>query len=307
MQNVRRRGLLAGLAGGLVGSTVIAAGKKPKGDDTDHTTVRVKVSDRVADAERCRLPRATLDAAGLEPGRQVRLSYEGAPAVFTVDVADGKFGAVAPGGRDRLGAHGGSFRVGTDPTVVDPDLDEATAADEGGFLERRVDAGTAETVALAPHGGDVELNTDAQACGIADRLGATAWYCAGWWPGGGAFDRWHVTSTAIHPASFPALDGLTDRTFRRAVSFHGWSESHVAVGGAAPVAVREAVRDAVADALDGFEVRLARDRARDGSSPANVVNWMASDGGVQIEQPYDVREDHADAVADAVAAAIRSR
>jgi phage replication-related protein YjqB (UPF0714/DUF867 family) len=268
--------------------------------------VRAKVTDGVDDVERCRLPEAALDATGVAAGQQVRLDHDGDPAVFTVEAADGKFAAVASGGRDRLGANGDSFRVEVDPVVVDPELDEATAAEAGGFLERCRTAGSTSVVALAPHGGHVEYGTDAQARRFADRLGATAWYCAGWWPGGGAFDRWHVTSTALHPASFPELDSLADRSFDRAVSFHGWTESYLAVGGGAPPSLREAVRDAVADVV-GVDVRLAADPARAGTSPENVVNWLPAGGGVQLEQPHEVREERAEAVADAVAGVFEDR
>jgi phage replication-related protein YjqB (UPF0714/DUF867 family) len=201
--------------------------------------------------------------------------------------------------------------VEVDPTVVDPSLDESTAAREGGFLERCIDAGTepeaATVVALAPHGGYIEYGTDLQARRVAERLGATAWYCAGWWPSGGAFDRWHVTSTDIHPASFPELRALADRELAHAVSLPGWTESHVAVGGRAPRERREAVRDAVADAVAGLEVRLAEDDARDGSSPDNVVNWLASGDGIQLEQPLAAREEYGTAIADAVADALPDR
>lgn len=114
-----RRAVLAGIAGVALGTTGTTAGEKPK-DESDDPTVRVKVTDGVDDAERCRLPRTTLVATGVEPGQQVRLYSDGDPALFTVDVAEGKFGALGPGGRDRLGATGGSFRLEADPTVVQP-------------------------------------------------------------------------------------------------------------------------------------------------------------------------------------------
>lgn len=57
----------------------------------DDTTVRTKVSDAVSDPEYCHLPAATLAAVDIEPGQQVRLRYDGAPAVFTVGEASEKF------------------------------------------------------------------------------------------------------------------------------------------------------------------------------------------------------------------------
>lgn len=302
MHHIRRRTVLSGLAGLSLGSGATLVSGKPDRGNSDDTSVRMKVSDKLSEAEQCRLPQSTVDAIGVEPGQQTRLLFDGKPAVFTVTVSDDKFGYVSSGGRDRLGAKGGSFRVDVDSTVVHPTLDEETAAEEGGFVERLTDPGAAELVALAPHGGYIEWGTDSQADRIADRLGATAWYSAGWWPGGGAYRRWHVTSTDIHPLSFPELNTIADRGFEYAVSFHGWSESHVAIGGAAPQELREAVRDAIASVIDA-DVRLASDGGRDGDSPDNIVNWMTDSGsdGVQIEQPWSVRDKQSRAVADAVA------
>lgn len=303
MRQTGRRTVLSGLASVTLGTGLgTASGKPDNSSNSDSTNVRIKISDNVSDAERCRLPQSTLDAVGVEPEHQVRLVYDGAPAVFTAAASDDKFGYINSGGRDRLEASGGSFRVDTDSTVVNPTLDEETAAEEGGFLERLTDPGTAELIALAPHGGYIEWRTDSQAKRVSERLESVSWYSAGWWPGGGAFRRWHVTSTDIQPASFPALDEISNRGFEHAVSFNGWSESHVAVGGAAPDGLREAVRDAIATVVES-DVRLASDNTRDGDSPENIVNWLTESGsdGVQIEQPWSVRDEKHAEVADAVA------
>ncbi|NIC01008.1 poly-gamma-glutamate hydrolase family protein [Halobacterium sp. R2-5] len=303
MHEFSRRTVLSGVASIALGTGVGAANGKPgRGRDKNGSGVRIKTTDDVSDIERCRLPRSTMDAVGVEPGHQIRLVYDGASAVFTASVSDDKFGYVNSGGRDRLGASGGSFCVDTDSNVVNPTLDVGTAAEDGGFLERLTDPGTAELVALAPHGGYIEWGTDSQAKRISEQLDSVSWYGAGWWPGGGAYRRWHITSTDIHPASFPALDEISNRGFEYAVSFHGWSESHVGVGGAAPAELREAVRDAIAPVVDS-DVRLASDGGRDGDSPENIVNWMteSGSGGVQIEQPWSVRDEKHLEVADAVA------
>lgn len=303
MPQFDRRTVLTGIVGVAVGTGIgTATGKVDNSPNNDSTDVRMKISDDVSDSEYCRLPQATLDAVGVESGHQIRLIYDGAPAVFTVIISDDKFGYVNAGGHDRLGATGGSFRVDVDSTVINPTLDEETAAEEGGFLERLSDPGTAELVALAPHGGYIEWGTDLQAERVSDQLESVSWYGAGWWPGGGAFRRWHITSTAIHPASFSALDEISNRGFEHAVSFHGWSEEHVAIGGAASEELREAVRDAIAPVVEP-DVRLVSDEARDGDSPGNIVNWMteSGNGGVQIEQPWSVREEKHLEVADAIA------
>lgn len=262
------------------------------------TRVTVGVDEAVAGREYCRLPRSVRESVGVDPGAQVRLWHGDVPALYTV--ADGSDPAVTPAGRDRLGADGASFAARVDPHVVHPDLEYEAARETGEFVER-VHEGDDDLVALAPHGGHVEPGTDAQARRLAER-GATAWYCAGWWPGGGAFDRWHVTSNDTSPDSFPGLAALADRPFDRAVSFHGWTRDGVGVGGGAPRAVRERVRDAVDAAVDASAF-LVTGAAYRGDDPGNVVNRLA-EAGVQLEQGIDVREAAWAAVADAVADAL---
>jgi len=286
---------------------MVASGKPDRGG-SDETTVRMKVSDRVADDEQCFLPRSTLNAVGVELGAQIRLICDGSPAVFTTAVSDDKFGYLSAGGQDRLGAKGGSFKTDVSGMVVNPTLDEETAAAEGGFFEHLVDTGSTDLVALAPHGGYIEWGTDKQVARVSEQLGSSGWYSSGWWPGGGAYSRWHITSTDIDPSSFPELATITDRGFDHAVSFHGWSESHIAIGGAAPTTLREDVRDAIADVAD-CAVRLSATESLDGDSPENIVNWITESGtdGVQIEQPWSVRDNYPLVVADAVADVFANR
>ena len=71
------------------------------------------------------------------------------------------------------------------------------------------------------HGGQIEPYTDRQAERVAERLldkGMSSWRCKGWKQGGGAHERWHITSTDIHPASFPKLDRVIPRDFGYAAS-----------------------------------------------------------------------------------------
>lgn len=262
------------------------------------TQCTVRVDETVAGREYCRLPRLTRDAVGVSVGAQVRLWHDEVPALFTV--RDGG-PAVTPAGRDRLEANGESFGALVDPQVVHPDYDYETARDVGEFVESHL-AGGDTLAALAPHGGHIEVGTDAQARRLAE-CGATAWYCAGWWPGGGAFDRWHVTSNDTDPRSFPGLAAIADQEFDRAVSFHGWTGEGVGVGGGASLAIRERVRDAVEEAIDA-PVSLVTGTTYRGDDPANIVNRLAREG-VQLEQGINVRTESWTAVADAVVDALR--
>lgn len=263
--------------------------------------VDVRVDASVHDRETLRLPHHHRESVGVDVGAQLRLVTATGPALFTVREADGPEPVVSPAGRDRTGATGERFTARLDPQVVHPSLDRDAASEAGEFVEGAREGDDA-LVALAPHGGHIEYGTDAQARRLADR-GATAWWCAGWWPDGGAFDRWHVTSNETDPASFPALERVARRRYDRAVSFHGWVEDGVGVGGGAPRAVRESIRDAVAAVVDEPVVLVEEGDYR-GDDPGNVVNRLA-DAGVQLEQSLDVRRVHGAAVADAVADALR--
>ena len=248
--------------------------------------------------EHCRLPAAVLAWAGAEVGHQVRLR-RGRECVLSTVVDTDDRAVVAPVVEEMLDGVGPLRVAGEAPTP-------RVSLPAGRFVERVAEGGP--VVAVAPHGGDVEPQTDAQARRVG-RRGAAVWACNGWWPGGRAFDRWHVTSGDIHPGSFPALDGLLGegsgkrRTFDAAVSFHGWRWDGVGVGGGAPRATRQRVVEAIERVLPA-DVPVERIDEGDyvGDSPENIVNWLTADGasGVQIEQSTRVRWRHGSAVADAV-------
>ena len=255
--------------------------------------------------EHCRLPAAVLAWAGSDVGQQVRLR-RGRECVLATVVGTHDRAVVSPTMAEMLDGVGPIRVAGEAPTP-------RTSVAAGRFVERAAEGGSA--IAVAPHGGNVEPHTDAQARRFG-RRGAAVWACNGWWPGGRAFDRWHVTSADIHPASFPALDALLGDgsgkrgEFESAVSFHGWRADGVGVGGGASRAVRQRVTEAIRRVLPN-EVGVERIDEGDyvGDDPENIVNWLTADGesGVQIEQSTRVRWRHGSAVADAVANVLLKR
>ena len=136
----------------------------------------------------------------------------------------------------------------------------------------------------------IEEHTDKQAERVAERLGpqlAIAWRAKGWKPGGGAFDRWHITSTDLNPICFPLLNSVMSRRFAHAVAFHGFNdEPGVLIGGTAPAEVKEQLRQAIQQVLPaGLDVRVASPNERfGGDDPSNIVNRLSPCGGIQIEQ-----------------------
>jgi phage replication-related protein YjqB (UPF0714/DUF867 family) len=189
-------------------------------------------------------------------------------------------------------------------------MTESQAKSAGEFIERVQDDGCQQgLLVLAPHGGAIEINTSQQAERVAQALAGaqvSSWTCNGYKQGGGAWDRWHVTSTLINPCSFPGLAQLSQRGFAYTVAFHGMSSAGVLIGGAGPLELKQALRQAISAALGGHagSVTIAQTgQSLGGSSAANLSNWLTAGGtgGIQIEQSYAVRSSYWREVADAVA------
>ena len=219
-------------------------------------------------------------------------------------------------GLARLGASGG-FAGTVEARVPDDSLTDERAEAEGEFIERLFDNGINRGfIVIAPHGGDIERRTDDQAvCVLAslhDRA-VSGWLCRGWYLGGGAFLHWHITSTALHEASFPKLARVIGRRFRFAVALHGFDDDDVPhdvlLGGIAPDPLKLEVKAAIEAAVPSLAVHITLpDEKYGGDSKRNIVNRLAAGGAaIQIEQKPHVRTDHGRAVAEAVAGVYRPK
>lgn len=189
------------------------------------------------------------------------------------------------------------------------------ANDEMGEFLDETNSTHTEVVFIAPHGGLIENYTDHMAKWAYDYVdgangNASAWYCAGYQSEIGAYDAWHVTSTAINPSSFGYLDDISTRGFDYAVSFHGYGESDIGVGGRASSALKTEVKEAIEDAVGtAYDVVILTSGSYAGTSANNVVNWLTSSGddGVQIELPYGARRNYGQDIAEAVAAVFEAK
>jgi phage replication-related protein YjqB (UPF0714/DUF867 family) len=265
--------------------------------------------------EHCAPSATVLASLGGVPGQQVRIRRGDEFALFTVsellhETADAVV-RMGLGGRRRLLAEE-EFEGVLDTKIVDQDLCDEDARAAGELVERLDDDGAqTHLIAIAPHGGDIERHTDEQAERIAERLGphlASAWRAKGWRPDGGAFERWHITSTDLNPDGFPRLASVMSRRFGNAVAFHGFDdEPGVLIGGTAPLELKERLRVAIEGVLPAsLAVRLARpDERHGGDDPSNLVNRLSPCGGIQIEQGICPRANHGTDIANAVADVFR--
>lgn len=211
-------------------------------------------------------------------------------------------------GRERLGTTT-TFSGSCDSACVKNALTDVELQAQGEYGERLSDEGTGGLVILAPHGGLIENYTDEEAERCFSQLQAQAKPCSSWrakgWGSGdqGAFARWHITSTELNGVSLPLLGTLEARAkYAYGVSFHGYSLEDIAVGGAAPLALKQEVANAIQSVVGAdYAVTVVDSGPYAGTDPANIVNRLTQNGGVQIEQPSGARSAYWVQIADAVA------
>jgi phage replication-related protein YjqB (UPF0714/DUF867 family) len=259
------------------------------------------------DAERCSADPRKLQAIGRAVGHQVRITRPDNPgfvALYTVAQANppvdsGRADVVRTGllGRERLGTPGEMNAV-VQATVVD-DVPPPRGVR---FFEVAEDEGMqAYFVVIAPHGGDIEKHTDDEAEQLARELvsngcPATTWICKGFGDEvRGASDRWHITSTDLHPASFPLLSRIATRKFCHGVAFHGFSkqpgEADIYIGGGASGTLKHAIGCALHAADLPLQIRIATECDHpkfQGRSADNLINRLAAQG-IHIEQSLEAR------------------
>jgi phage replication-related protein YjqB (UPF0714/DUF867 family) len=279
------------------------------------------------EAERCSADPVMLNSLGRAVGHQVRIRRKDVPgffAVYTVKEANPPADSHRPNvirtgqaGRERLGATLEMEAV-VQATVVDaaPLPGEPSGVR---FFEVAVDNGKqAYLIAIAPHGGAIEEHTDEEAEHVRHELvskgyPASAWTCRGYGDElKAAFDRWHITSTDLHPASFPLLQRFITRNFCYGLAFHGFSkrpgEADIYIGGRASNSLKTVIKDTL-DALNlPMNVRIATtadDPKFQGSSADNIINRLAGQG-VHIEQSAQARR-FSQEIANAIVTVYRSR
>jgi phage replication-related protein YjqB (UPF0714/DUF867 family) len=280
--------------------------------------------------EHCAVDSESLGALGSAVGRQLLIRQ--APdrlALYTVAErvsASARAVHVGTAGLARLGAATHARRAQRSNATIEADFIGGDPESVARLTEKlRGDEDAIGLAILAPHGGRIEVGTDDQAELVHDTLALNAkpvraWIGRGFNRATGAHTCWHITSSEISERSFPKLRSLlgpggVNGPFAHAIAFHGNNDSDaVIVGGGLPrdsdhtelkktLASRiQSALEAVMDQPPAVEVKGAGPLA--GTQRRNIVNRVTVRGnGIQIEQPFAVRDEVAprDAIARAVA------
>jgi phage replication-related protein YjqB (UPF0714/DUF867 family) len=159
----------------------------------------------------------------------------------------------------------GPFQCKINSQVAAVGLDDDHAKDYSEFIEHLTDDGqNSELVVIAPHGGDIEEHTDEQAAHVAKQLPSNCvpvWMCKGFKKGGGAFARWHITSTDISEESFPKLKTIYGRHFKYAIAFHGFGDGKsICIGGITEDKnLKQDIKKEIVYAVSGFQIDVYMD------------------------------------------------
>lgn len=268
--------------------------------------------------ETCTIDPQLASTVGVSPGEQMRVRVKNNSSRYGLvtvdrtyeDGSDNNDIRMRASGRDRF-KETDSFDAYIDDDVVLQGKTDSWLNDNdefGEFLEE-TDTTHTDVVYCAPHGGMIENYTDEMAQWAYHKTddegkSASCWYCIGHQDELGAYKAWHQTSTLINRNSFPKLDQIGDRDFSHAVSFHGYGEADIAVGGAASSTLKNEVKTAIENVVGtNYDVVVVTTGPYAGTSSDNFVNWLTDgSGGVQIELPYSARRDYGQSIAEAVAA-----
>lgn len=288
---------------------------------TAYTACFIRNNDKfpsLSHREHCAANRNQIQMIGLKPGQQIRIlrpTENGTKlALYTIkDVHnDDSENTVYVGYRNQedllerlcLPNQENYFKGKIDDQVIAEGLTDTDAETLSEFIEHLADDGqNSGLIVIAPHGGNIEEHTDEQAEYVYEKLRsskiASTWICKGFnkKEDGGAFNRWHITSTDISENSFPMLKTIIERGFEYAVAFHGFggddNEKSICIGGRTEDKnLKEDIKNAIEYAVYGFQIYVYMDdkcpRDIKGSDKDNIVNRL-SKNGLQIEQSEEVR------------------
>ena len=160
---------------------------------------------------------------------------------------------------------------------------------------------------MAPHAGSIETNTGKQAEHLHDIVafrGATSWIFKAEIGNPSAAEAFGVPSNEI-TGEMPQFDLLHEyvehRSFHHGISFHGWSEDYILLGGQHSKEWKTPIAEDLQAVLPGnIRVEIANEPGyHAGMSDQNILNRL-TDNSIQLTQPYNARERYYEEIAEVI-------
>jgi phage replication-related protein YjqB (UPF0714/DUF867 family) len=217
-------------------------------------------------SEHCRANRVQIEDIGRGRHQQVRIEFPSAngvttSAIYTVTKFHNDAKLVALGDKIQYLLPNCQLSENKCKGVVKAHImiegidDDETAKKRGELIEDlNHDGQNRKLVVIAPHGGEIEENTDEQAEYVWSRLSPhrmSLWTCKGFSSEGrsDAFERWHITSTEISEKLFPKFNTIFGPKFEYSIAFHGWKQDSICVGGSTNNVLKGEIKDKIKSAL----------------------------------------------------------
>lgn len=277
--------------------------------------VIVKHNGQDTPKEHCSVHPEILVTIGSELSQQIRvIGLNKEPVLYTVKRLESeKLIRMSESGLSRIQVDSNTTNKVLVNSTVTASLDEVKAQKRGEFIEHLIDDGRSNRlIVIAPHGGLIEHSTDLQAEYVSAQLagkGVVCWLCKGWSLDGTrnrAFEQWHIRSTDIHAESFPKLNMIIGRNFDNAISFHGFSKTRqqinedILIGGCTNKDLKNAIMNLIQSEIPSLKVKVVPKGERySGTNPKNIVNRLAKERGLQLEQSNEARK-HWQEISDVV-------
>lgn len=305
-------------------------------EDEDFTEIRKDVNIQTGDTEwtkeECGIDTQLAETLNVGIGNQIRIyrienGIEKDYALYTITVTtdyndDDNIIRMNRAARKRVNESGTTFSGIVSNLVTHPSYTREEAKTNSDYAEVVKDYTNNDmgVIAIAPHGGFIEIYTDVQADHFLETFNeltdsddsytqATLWTASGYKKVGdvytGAYNRFHITSTAISN-SFLKLGQLLDKygenAFQYAVAFHGCSTAGnvIYIGGEVCEEVKDTIRSMFENELPDCTIQVVTEGEFAGIDPRNIVNRLALNG-IQIEASRSVRDNYRNDVAEVLA------
>ena len=141
---------------------------------------------------------------------------------------------------------------------------------------------------LAPHGGQVEPNTEQLAQLLQQKFPQRSgvWYTTGITNGtfNDSFSRWHTTDETHSVEDFPLYQKLTESHYQIAIGIHVMSKEGIIIGGQANTTLQQEIQDNLREQFDSQPIVLGTEQSSlSGLNPNNFVNTLHSRNALHFE------------------------